>query len=114
MATALPEGEKTLNERVASKPPMARQNHFPRRTILFVVSVLVLHLASAHVLDAVGLIESLLSPNGARLLWILPMAVFFYALRIAALFIAPGLVVASAILWLMDEVRARRRSNPNK
>jgi hypothetical protein len=114
MATALPKNGETLNDHADAKPRMTKPIRFPRRTLIFAAAVLVLHTSSAYVLDTAGLIESLLSPNGERLLWILPMAVFFYALRIVALFVVPGLVVGNLILWLVDEVRGRRNRNPNK
>ena len=64
---------------------------------IFAAVVLIAHTVLAYLLDAAGLIESLLSPSGARLLWILPLAVLFYALRITAYFIVPGVVLGALI-----------------
>lgn len=66
--------------------------------LIFAVVILVTHTLIAYALDAAGLIESLLSPSGTRVFWILPLAVIFYALRITAYFIVPGVVVGSLIL----------------
>ena len=82
---------------------------FPRRTITFALTILLLHVALSYALDAAGLVESLLSPSGAQLLWILPLAIFFYALRLTAFFVVPGLLVGSAMLWVIDKARDRHR-----
>jgi hypothetical protein len=78
-----------------------------RRTLLVAAGILVLHFACAYALDAAGLVESLLSPSGGQLLWVLPLAVIFYALRLATYFVVPGLVVGCAILWLVEKARDR-------
>lgn len=77
------------------------------RALFVAAGILVLHLACAYALDAAGLVESLLSPSGGRLLWVLPMAVVFYALRLAAYFVVPGVVMGCAILWLVNKARDR-------
>lgn len=74
---------------------------FPRRTFFFASVIGLLHLVVAYGLDAAGLIESLLSPSGPRLLWILPLAVLLYALRLAVYFVVPGLVTGSLLLWMI-------------
>lgn len=66
-----------------------------------------LHLICAHALDAAGFVESLLSPSGGQFYWVLPLAVIFYALRLAAYYVVPGLVVGGSILWLVDKARDR-------
>jgi len=89
---------------------MSRQtSRFPRRTIAFALGLMLLHVACAYALDAAGLVESLLSPSGAQLLWILPLAVIFYALRITVFFVVPGVVAGSVIVWLVDEMSDRYR-----
>lgn len=84
-----------------------RQTRFPRRTMLFAAAVLLLHFIAAQALDAAGLVESLLSPNGDRLLWVLPLAILLYTLRFAVYFVIPGLVVGSLLGWRRDASRAR-------
>lgn len=84
------------------------KNRFLRRTLVVAMAIVVLHIVCAYALDAVGLVESLLSPSGTRLLWVLPLAVLLYALRFSAYFVAPGLVVGCSILWLVDKADARR------
>lgn len=78
---------------------------FPRRTCLVAAAVLALHLVVAYALDAAGLIESLLSPSGTRVLWILPLAILLYLLRFAAYFVVPGLVVGSLLVWIAGNRR---------
>jgi hypothetical protein len=82
---------------------------FPRRTIAFALGLMLLHFTCAYALDAAGLVESLLSPSGAQLVWILPLAVIFYALRITVFFVVPGVFVGSVIVWLVDEMSERYR-----
>ncbi|MBK9265278.1 MAG: hypothetical protein IPM54_36530 [Polyangiaceae bacterium] len=92
----------------ATAPASGQTLRFPRRTLTFAALVVVLHVAFAYGLDAAGLVEALLSPSGADLLWLLPLAALFYAVRLASFFLVPGLVASAAILWLVDTVRARR------
>jgi hypothetical protein len=84
-------------------------SRFPRRTIGIAAALLLLHVAFAYGLDAVGLVESLLSPSGVQLLWILPLAALFYAVRLASFFVVPGLVASALIFWLLDRAAAHRR-----
>lgn len=84
--------------RDVERPP---DNGFPRRTFFFAGAIALLHLAVAYVLDAAGLIENLLSPSGPRLLWILPLAVLLYALRLTVYFLVPGLVAGSLLMWMI-------------
>ena len=42
-----------------------------------------------------GLVESLLSPSGARLALVLPLSVVFFAARLLLFFVAPGLAIAA-------------------
>jgi hypothetical protein len=78
---------------------------FPRRTLMLAGAVLVLHLGVAYALDAAGLIESLLSPSGARILVVLPLAVLLYALRLVAYFVIPGLIVGSLLGWITERTK---------
>jgi hypothetical protein len=82
---------------------------FPRRTIFIALGIGLLHVAIAYALDAAGLIESLLSPSGTRLLWILPLAVAFYALRLVVYFVVPGVVAGSLLMWALDRKSAKSR-----
>ena len=70
-----------------------------RAGALLAVSALV-DVLGARVLDSLGLIEGLLSPSGARLLLIAPLAALFYAARFCALFVAPGLLLGAQLLSL--------------
>ncbi len=91
-----------------SSPPIRlsrKTSSFPRRTILFAVALTIVHLCAAYLLDALGLVEGLLSPNGGRLLLLLPLAIFFYAVRLVLYFVVPGLVVGALILWIVDRSR---------
>jgi len=72
---------------------------FPRRTVIFAATVFVLNLGGAYLLDALGLVEGLLSPGGGRLAWLLPLAVVFYGARLLLLFVAPGLTLAAVAFW---------------
>lgn len=69
-----------------------------RRAAAWLVVSALLNLLGAHVLDAFGLVEGLLSPSGGRLLLIVPVAVSFYAARFIAWFIAPGLFLGALLL----------------
>jgi hypothetical protein len=68
-----------------------------RAAVWLVVSVLV-DLLGARLLDALGLIEGLLSPSGGRLLLLVPVAVSFYAARFVAWFVAPGLLLGALLV----------------
>ncbi len=75
---------------------------FPLRVCLFGAALLVVNGVGAHVLDALGLVEGLLSPHGAALALLLPLAGLFYAARIVVLFAAPGLVLGALVVWIVD------------
>lgn len=75
---------------------------FPRKTVGIAALLLLFDLVGARVLDALGVVEGLLSPSGERLLWLLPLGVGFYAARLAVLFLAPGLVLGSVTIWLWE------------
>jgi hypothetical protein len=75
---------------------------------ILVVTTLI-NLAFAQALDRLGLIEGLLSPNGPSLVWLLPLAVVFYASRLAAWFIAPGLMLGALIESAVVSFRPRAR-----
>lgn len=68
----------------------------------------VLHVLLVFVLDAMGLVESLLSPSGLRVLAVLPLAGLFYVVRLALLFVMPGLVAAAVVLWAAARAREGR------
>jgi hypothetical protein len=73
----------------------------PRRTLIFAVVLVAIELLGARILAALGLVESLLSPNGGRALVALPVAVLFFAARLLVRFVLPGLVASSLLLaWL--------------
>ncbi len=59
----------------------------------------------AYLLDALGLVEGMLSPSGAALLYLLPLTGMFYLVRLAALFVVPGLLLGEAVLWILDRRR---------
>jgi hypothetical protein len=74
----------------------------PRRTLVFAAVILVLNLGGAYLLDALGLVEGLLSPHGGTIGLLLPLAVVFYAARISLYFVVPGLLVGALSLWAME------------
>lgn len=77
---------------------------FPRRTLGFIAGLFVIDVGGAYGLDALGLVEGLLSPQGGRLALLLPLALVFHTARLLLLFVAPGLGIAALALWA-----ARRR-----
>ena len=80
----------------------------PRRTLLFEAAVFILNLGGAYLLDALGLVEGLLSPQAGSIALLLPLAVVFYAARIGLYFVVPGLVAGALILWAADAGKGRR------
>lgn len=81
----------------------------PRRTLVFSGVILTVNLGGAYLLDALGLVERLLSPQGGMLAVLLPLAVVFYAARLAALFVVPGLVAGAALVWAWERARRGER-----
>jgi hypothetical protein len=79
----------------------------PKRTLIFAAIVLALNLGGAYLLDALGLVERLLSPHDGTAALLVPLAVVFYTARILALFVAPGLVAGSLLLWAWDRRKAQ-------
>jgi len=79
----------------------------PRRTLVFAAAVLLLNLGGAYLLDALGLVEGLLSPHGGTAALLVPLAVAFYTVRILALFVVPGLLVSALILWAIERRQPR-------
>ena len=73
----------------------------PRRTLIFAAVVVAIEILGVRILAALGLVESLLSPDGGRALVALPIAVLFFAARLLVRFVLPGLVASSLLLaWL--------------
>jgi len=73
------------------------------------VLALLVYEALVLALDRMGLIERLLSPSGAGVALALVAALSMYALRLALIFVAPGVVVA----WLLiAALEARRSARP--
>lgn len=64
-------------------------------------------LIGARVLDALGLIEGLLSPSAASPLLLAPLALVFFAARLTAWFVAPGLLVGALLVSFLAKVRGR-------
>ncbi len=77
----------------------------PRKTGIYAGGILAANVGLAYVLDALGLVAGMLSPGGAALLYLLPLTVMFYLVRIAALFVVPGLLLGEAVLWLLNRRR---------
>jgi hypothetical protein len=71
------------------------------------IAAILINLAGSYALDRVGLLECLLSPNGALLFVLLPITLVFYLARFWALFVAPGWVLGTLALRLF---RARGRA----
>lgn len=76
-----------------------------KRTLLFAAVVFTLNLGGAYLLDALGLVERLLSPSGGLVALLIPLAVVFYAARLLLLFVVPGLVVGALALWAANKQR---------
>jgi hypothetical protein len=75
-----------------------------------------LNLLGAQLLDTLGLIEGLLSPTGARLALLVPVAVVFYAARFFAFFIAPGLLLGAGAATLqphLQKLLGRTQAKPS-
>ncbi len=81
---------------------------FPRRACLLAAALWALDVGGAYVLDALGLVEGLLSPHGAGLALLVPLAAAFYLARLVLLFVAPGFVLGAILLWLADRRRPAR------
>jgi hypothetical protein len=84
-------------------------------TYLLVGSALV-NLLGARLLDTLGLIEGLLSPAGARLALLVPVAVVFYAGRFFAFFVAPGLLLGAGAATLqphLQKLLGRSQAKPS-
>lgn len=72
-----------------------------RRLGLLVAALVVIDVGGAYALDAASLVEVLLAPPTWRTLVALPVALVFFAARIALFFAAPGLLVGgAAVAWL--------------
>jgi hypothetical protein len=73
----------------------------PRRTLIVAVALVTIEVLGVRILAAMGLVESLLSPDGGRALVALPIAVIFFAARLAVRFVLPGVVLSSLLIaWL--------------
>jgi hypothetical protein len=75
-----------------------------------------LNLLGAQLLDTLGLIEGLLSPTGAQLALLVPVAVVFYTARFFAFFIAPGLLLGAGAATLqphLQKLLGRSRAKPS-
>jgi hypothetical protein len=73
----------------------------PRRTLIVATVILVIDVLGIRILTAMGLVEALLSPDGARALVALPIAVIFFASRLLVRFVLPGIVASSLLIaWL--------------
>jgi hypothetical protein len=77
----------------------------PKRTLIFGAAVLALNLGGAYLLDALGLVEGLLSPHGGTAALLVVLAAVFYTARILALFVVPGLVVGALLVWRWERGR---------
>jgi hypothetical protein len=85
--------------------PLPKERAVSRKsTLVFCVASALVNALGARVLDALGLIEGLLSPSGWRLLLIVPLSLAFYGARLFVYFIAPGLLLAE----LYGLLRSRR------
>jgi hypothetical protein len=74
----------------------------PRRTLIVAVALVMIEILGVRILASMGLVESLLSPEGGRALVALPIAVIFFAARLLVRFVLPGIVASSLLLaWLL-------------
>lgn len=92
---------------LSGKGEPVRKVPFPHTTMIVAEVLLVINVGGAYLLDALGLVEGLLSPSGGRLFYLLPLCVLFFVTRILALFVAPGLALGT-LLWWMWERQERR------
>jgi hypothetical protein len=81
-----------------------------KSTLALCVTSALVNAVGARLLDALGLIEGLLSPSGHRLLLIVPLSLVFYGARLFVYFIAPGLLLAE----LYSLLRRRRPNLPRR
>ena len=79
------------------------------RPLLFAAAAFAVNLVGAYLLDALGLVEGLLSPHGLTAVLLLPLAAAFYAARLLLFFVVPGLLFNALLLWAMNRAEARRR-----
>ncbi len=93
--------------------PMPTEGRQLRRALLAAGALLVLHVALAHALDALGLVERLLAPSGPWALLMLPLTLVFFAVRLSILFLMPGLVAAALLFWALRGPRQRPTSRSN-
>jgi len=80
-----------------------------RRALVIGVALVatLLQLILARLLDRIGLIEGLLSPSGASPALLVPLALVFYAARLFAWFVAPGLVLGELCVSFRPAARER-------
>jgi len=71
------------------------------------IVAMALQLGLARLLDTLGLIEGLLSPSRASPALLLPLALVFYATRMFAWFVAPGLVLSELCVSFRPASRKR-------
>lgn len=76
-------------------------------SLYFAAALFLMNLAGAYLLDALGLIQGLLSPHGASIVFLVPLATVFYAARLSLYFVAPGLLLG-ALLTGGSPVKARK------
>jgi hypothetical protein len=80
---------------------MSKLDWLPRRTLIFAVALVMIEVLGVRILASMGLVESLLSPDGGRALVALPVAVLFFAARLLVRFVLPGLVASALVIaWL--------------
>lgn len=82
----------------------------PRRALVFAAAVFAMNLGGAYLLDALGLVEGLLSPHAGTIALLLPLALVFYVVRLLLFFVAPGLVAGALLIWAADRAKTRRRA----
>lgn len=85
-----------------------KEPRFPKRTVIAGAVLLAADLGGARLLDALGLVEKLLSPHAGTIAFVLPLAVLFYGARLLLLFAVPGWVAGALLLWRLDVAGARR------
>ena len=83
-----------------------------RTALTLWLATALLDTGGARLLDSLGLIEGLLSPTGARLSVLVPLALLFYAARFVAWFLAPGLLFGALATSTVVSLRrvARQRN----
>lgn len=68
-----------------------------RTAVALLLASALINVAGARLLDSLGLIEGILSPGGARLMILVPVATLFFVARLYCYFVGPGLLLGALV-----------------